>query len=63
MDVPQEWHSLGYSKNSSLALNNVSFKIDKGEKKIGVIGRTGSGKSSLLQALFHLYPFFNLPLV
>ncbi|APJ04677.1 ABC transporter ATP-binding protein [Silvanigrella aquatica] len=56
-DIVVENLSLGYSKNSSLALNNVSFKIDKGEK-IGVIGRTGSGKSSLIQALFHLYPFY-----
>ncbi|MEI7972938.1 MAG: ABC transporter ATP-binding protein [Bdellovibrio sp.] len=34
-------------------LQNLNFSIRPGEK-IGVIGRTGSGKSSLLQLLFHL---------
>lgn len=37
--------------NGKVALNNVNFKIEKGEK-IGVIGRTGAGKTSLLNALF-----------
>jgi ABC-type multidrug transport system fused ATPase/permease subunit len=36
-----------------LVLKDVSFKIRKGEK-IGVCGRTGAGKSSLLFALFRL---------
>lgn len=38
-----------------LVLKNLNFRIKAGEK-FGVIGRTGSGKSSLIQALFHLYP-------
>lgn len=37
--------------NGKLALNNVNFFIEK-EEKIGVIGRTGAGKTSLLNALF-----------
>jgi ABC-type multidrug transport system fused ATPase/permease subunit len=34
----------------------ISLSINSGEK-FGVIGRTGSGKSSLLNALYYLYPF------
>ncbi len=49
--------SLGYHRNFPLALKNVSFSINNGEK-IGIIGKTGSGKSSLIQALFHLYPYY-----
>nr|QNH67891.1 ATP-binding cassette transporter subfamily C member 10 [Brachionus rotundiformis] len=43
--------NLRYTGWSPLALNNVSFVINHGEK-IGICGRTGSGKSSLLMALF-----------
>ncbi len=49
--------SLKYHENFPLALKNVSFSINHGEK-IGIIGKTGSGKSSLIQALFHLYPYY-----
>jgi ATP-binding cassette subfamily C (CFTR/MRP) protein 4 len=35
------------------ALSGVSFHIGSG-KRVGVVGRTGSGKSSLVQALFRL---------
>lgn len=43
--------NLRYTGESQLALNNVSFFINSGEK-IGICGRTGSGKSSLLMAIF-----------
>ncbi len=36
------------------ALKNFSLQINKGEK-IAVVGRTGSGKSSLAQLLLHMY--------
>jgi ATP-binding cassette subfamily C (CFTR/MRP) protein 10 len=36
---------------SQKALANVSFRVNAGEK-VGICGRTGSGKSSLLTALF-----------
>lgn len=37
------------------ALSNVSFVMKPGQK-LGCIGRTGAGKSSLLNALFRLEP-------
>lgn len=45
--------TLIYNKSSKAALENVSFTIEKSEK-IGIIGRTGSGKSSLLASLFRI---------
>ncbi|OUC42449.1 putative ABC transporter, ATP-binding protein [Trichinella nativa] len=47
--------SLRYGEDKQLALKNVSFDVAGGEK-IGIIGRTGSGKSSLVSALLRLYP-------
>lgn len=47
--------SLRYNPESPLVLKNVSFLINAGEK-IGIVGRTGSGKSSLVQILYRLYP-------
>ena len=42
-----------YKKNSPYVLENLNFKINKGEK-IGIIGTTGSGKSTLLDNLMGL---------
>ncbi|KAJ8730790.1 hypothetical protein PYW08_002203 [Mythimna loreyi] len=42
-------------ENASMALNGVSFSTHPGEK-LGVVGRTGAGKSSLLSALLRLAP-------
>jgi ABC-type multidrug transport system fused ATPase/permease subunit len=47
--------SFRYSKELPWVLKDIRFKVEAGEK-LGIIGRTGSGKSSLLQALFYLYP-------
>ena len=41
--------NLRYSTDAPLTLNNCSFKISSGEK-IGVVGRTGAGKSTLCNA-------------
>ncbi|RWS25088.1 putative multidrug resistance-associated protein lethal(2)03659-like protein, partial [Leptotrombidium deliense] len=43
-----------YASNDRFAINHLSFKINANEK-IGIVGRTGSGKSSIVNALFRLY--------
>ena len=58
---PANWPSHGcvqfvgygtrYRTDLELVLRNVSFKIEAGEK-VGVVGRTGAGKSSMALALF-----------
>ncbi|SMF17806.1 ABC transporter transmembrane domain-containing protein [Pseudobacteriovorax antillogorgiicola] len=60
----REWHpksgsivfenvSLRYDKHLPLVLDGVSFVIPHGQN-VGLIGRTGSGKSTLFQSLFRL---------
>ncbi len=43
-----------YSKRRENVLENISFKINGGET-VGIIGTTGSGKSSLVQLIPRLY--------
>ena len=43
------------SANAEFALKEFSLKIRKGEK-IAFCGRTGSGKTSILNTLFGMYP-------
>lgn len=43
--------SAGYSQNGPLVLKHVSFRIDS-KMKVGIIGKTGSGKSSLVKLLW-----------
>ncbi|CAI2349449.1 unnamed protein product [Caenorhabditis sp. 36 PRJEB53466] len=51
--IELEGFSMRYRENLPLVLKNMSLKIRGGER-IGVIGRTGSGKSSLTMALFRM---------
>lgn len=46
--------SLRYPNMNRLALEDISFEIKEGEK-IAIIGKTGSGKSSLVYLLMRLY--------
>ncbi|XP_063924996.1 probable multidrug resistance-associated protein lethal(2)03659 isoform X2 [Zophobas morio] len=48
--------SMRYSPEKPYILRNVDVEIHSGEK-IGIVGRTGAGKSSLINALFHLYEY------
>ncbi|KAF0693729.1 Aste57867_15337 [Aphanomyces stellatus] len=61
--VPSSWPESGaikfdnvsfrYKPNDPLVLKEVSFEVKSGEK-IGIVGRTGAGKSSLTMALFRI---------
>ncbi len=44
-----------YGPEFPFVLKDFSLKIEAGEK-VGIIGKTGSGKSSLIQSLLYLYP-------
>lgn len=45
--------SFSYAENLPDILHNLSFEI-KSNEKIGIIGRTGAGKSSIIQSLFRM---------
>lgn len=66
IEPPEEWPSTGaievrnlaasYSESSHPVVEDINLTIRPGEK-IGICGRSGSGKSSLLASLFHLLEF------
>ena len=52
--ISAEKISFTYPTASSPALEDISFDLDHGQM-LGIIGGTGSGKSTLVQLLSHLY--------
>lgn len=53
-DIEYSDLSFSYPGNEQTALNNVNLKINKGEF-VGIIGATGSGKTTLVDLLLRIY--------
>ncbi len=53
-DIRFENVSFVYDESGTRALSNISFELPAGSK-LAIIGRTGSGKTSLAELLFRLY--------
>ncbi|KAF7364887.1 Multidrug resistance-associated ABC transporter protein [Mycena venus] len=54
-DLRVEGLSAGYSEDGPKVLHDISFHIKSGER-VGIVGRTGSGKSSLTLSLLRCIP-------
>ena len=52
-EVKFDGYSMRYREGAPLVLRNVSFTVPPGAK-VGICGRTGAGKSSLMAALFRM---------
>jgi len=57
-EIAFELVTMRYRADLPTVLNEISFTIPGGTS-VGVVGRTGAGKSSLLQALFRMCPLDN----
>ena len=60
-DASIEFKNVSFTYDTKLAvedqitvIDNVSFKVPAG-KKVGIVGQTGSGKSTLVRLLYRLY--------
>ncbi|EPY08639.1 hypothetical protein AZ66_21175 [Paenibacillus sp. E194] len=49
--------SFHYGDSDKVVLNNISFRINKGEK-VAILGDNGSGKSTLLKCMIGLYDHY-----
>ncbi|MAF78998.1 MAG: ABC transporter [Halobacteriovoraceae bacterium] len=56
MDMSFNDVSFQYEKSDGLILDNISFSISSGQT-VGLVGPTGSGKSSLVKLLLRFYEF------
>ena len=56
LDVSNVSMRYGNSDSSPYVLKNVTFSAPSGSK-VGVCGRTGAGKSSLVSCMFRLHPY------
>ncbi len=52
-DLTFDNYSMSYRKDSPLILNHLNLTLPAG-KEIGIIGRTGAGKTSIMQSLFRM---------
>jgi ATP-binding cassette subfamily C (CFTR/MRP) protein 1 len=52
-DICFDRYSMSYRKDLPLILDELTLTIPEGSK-VGIVGRTGAGKSSLMQALFRM---------
>ena len=50
-----EFKNFNFSYDDKNVLENINFKISKGET-VGIVGKTGSGKTTLIKQLLRLYP-------
>lgn len=50
--------SFAYPNTETKAIKNISFSINKGET-IGIVGKTGSGKTTVLRQLLRQYPIYS----
>ncbi|XP_029718005.2 ATP-binding cassette sub-family C member 4-like [Aedes albopictus] len=65
VEIPKNWPTMGgiefrsvtlrYGPHAEPVLKDLSFTI-RAKERIGIVGRTGAGKSSIIQALFRLAP-------
>ncbi len=53
-DINLEFDTLDFGYSEQLVLKNINFNIEAG-KKLGLVGRTGSGKTTIARLIFRLY--------
>jgi ABC-type multidrug transport system fused ATPase/permease subunit len=52
-DLEFKNYSMSYRESTPIIINELNLQIKEGSK-VGLVGRTGSGKTSLVQALFRM---------